>query len=378
MKGDELTQEFHYLEKALLANPALKNTVYDYPTAYLKILDQLFNELYSKSCKGLDIKVSETSPDPIRFQALISELEFAEYLLGKNMYVELLSNDDFGGRKTPDIYAKSDSKDYFVEVKNIQFDEMDYIFGTKIAEILNAQGSSFCVVVKSSSFISTPAYFYDTREEKEKFIRSALNEFSDKLKNISSKSPPFTITTKYADIELHQTNKKGSYLGIGTMKNAILEPEDYGKRIRKDILLKGKKREDWIGNELDMLYIVAIDDDSSFFYIDRYNVEIFGNATYYKHPLKVPDVKLDPEIEDACKNGWEGYLQKMCILQNDRSVIPENRRGLFFIDPLTKNISAVLVKHRNSFYLLGNPLADKRINNPTILREFAHCFIGWE
>lgn len=366
------------MKKGLQANPSLKNIVFDYPAAYLQILDKLFNDLFSKSCKGVDIKVSETSPDHVRFHALISELEFAEYFLEKNMHVELLSNTAFAGRKAPDIYAKSDSKDYFVEVKNIQLDEMDYIFGNKIAEILNAQGLSFLVVVKSSRFISTPTYFYETRDEKEKFIQSSLDEFSDKLKKISSKSPPFTITTKYADIELHQTNKQRSFLGIGAMKEAISEPSDYGKRIRNDLLLKGKKREEWIGDELDKIYIVAIDDDALFFYIDRYNVVTFGHAGYYCYPLKVPEVELDPEIANAIKNGWEGYLKRMCILQNNRSVILKNERGLFFTEPLTKNISAVLVKHRNNFYLLANPLADKRINDPAILQEFRDCFIGWE
>jgi len=372
-------EEFPYLKKALQPNQRLKKTVFgNYPAKYLQVLEKLFNELLTSSCKGLDAKVSETSPDLTRFQALISELEFAKYLLGKNMNVELLSNNAFGGRKPPDIYAKSDAKDYFVEVKNIQLDEMDYIFGNKIAEILNAQGLAFCVAVKSSSFISTPAYFYNTRDKKENFIQSALDEFSNKLKTSSLKCSPVTIRTKYAEIELHQTNKKRSYLGIGSMKTAISEPSDYGKRIRNDILLKSKKRETWIGDELYKRYIVAIDDDSVFFYIDRYNVEIFGNATYYKYPLKVPDVKLDPKIEDAIKTGWEGYLERMCILQNNRSVIPEDKRGLFFTDPLTKNVSAVLVKHRNDYFLLANPLADHKVNDPAILRDFKDCYIGWE
>jgi len=98
-----LTQKFSSLQKGLQANPSLKDIVFDYPNAYLQILDKLFNELLSRSCKGIDIKVSETSPDLIRFQALVSELEFARYLLEKNMHVELLSNNAFGGRKPPDI-----------------------------------------------------------------------------------------------------------------------------------------------------------------------------------------------------------------------------------------------------------------------------------
>lgn len=372
-----MSTEFHFLQKALEVNPVLKEIVFDYyRTEYLGILDKLFNELYKKSCKGIDIKVSETSPDLVRFQSLVSELEFASYLIGNNMQVELLSDDAFEGRKVPDIYAHHNSKEYFVEVKRIQEDEMDYLFGTQIAEILNSKGLSFMVAIKSSSYISVPTYLYEKREEKEKYIMSALNEFKDKLNNISINSLPLVITTTFADIELHKTNKKRSYLGIGAMKSAISEPSNYKERIRYDVVQKASKRKDWIGDELDKFYIVAMDDNSIFFYIDRYNIELFGHATLYLG--NVPEVETNPEIENSIKIGWEQYLRKMCILRNDRTVIPEDKRGLFFVETLTKNISVVLVKHRNSFHLLANPLAERRINNPAILRELQDCFIGWE
>ena len=205
---------------------------------------------------------------------------------------------------------------------------------------------------------------------------SALNEFKDKLNNISIDSLPLVIPTTFADIELHKTNKKRSYLGIGAMKSAISEPPDYKERIRYDVVQKASKRNDWIGDELDKFYIVAIADNSLFFYIDRYNIELFGHATL--HLGNVPEVEMNPEIENSIKIGWEQYLRKMCILRNDRTVIPGDKRGLFFVEPLTKNISAVLVKHRNRFYLLANPLAERRINNPAILGELQDCFVGWE
>jgi len=372
-------KDFSFLKKALHSNPSLEKTVFaNYPNGYLQILDELFKDLFTKSCRGIDVKVIETSPDLIRFRALVSELEFARYFLEKGMYVELLSNNTFQGRKAPDIYVKSDSKEYFIEVKNIQMDDKDYIFGTHVVELLNLQGLSFAVIINSTSSLSTPTYFFNTRAEKEKFIKSTTNEFLKKLKQIASKSPPLTITTTHADIELHQTEKQNSYLAMGTMKEAISEPSDYGKRIRTDVVEKGSKRETWIDDELDKFFIVAIDDDTLFFYLDRYNVETFGKAGYYCYPLPVPVPKVDPEIENAVNNGWEEYLKQMCILKNDRSVIRENERGLFFVEPLTKNVSAILAKHRKNYYLLPNPLADQRINSPSIFEDFKDCITGWE
>lgn len=379
MNMNSSENQFPFLERELSKNSELKQKVYsNYRTGYLKILEKLFEELYSCACKGVEAKVHETSADLFRFQSLISELEFARYFARNKMKVELLSSNAFQGRKAPDMWIVGDSKQYFVEVKNIQLDDEDYNFGSKVAEALNSIGMSFMIIVKSSSRLSTPSYKYQGKEQKEKECEKALKEFKTKLKDVSSSITPFLIPTMVADIELHSTKKGKSYLGISTMKTATSEPPDYKERIRYDLLQKSRKREDWTGNELDKFYIVAIDDNSIFFYIDRYNVELFGNATYYCYPLKVPKVKMGHDIENAIKKGWEEYLRKMCILCNDRSVIPENERGMFFAKPSMRNVTAILVKHRDSFFLLANPLADERINNPDVLRELKGCSIGWE
>lgn len=368
-----------FLERGLSKNSELKQKVYsNYRIGYLKILEKLFEELYGCACKGIEVKVQETSADLFRFQSLIAELEFARYFARNRMQVELLSDNVFEGRKAPDMGIRSDSEEYFVEVKNIQLDEENYIFGTKIVEALNSLGMSFMVVIKSSSLLSTPSYRYQTREQKEKSCEIALSELRSQLKKTSSTVTPVVITTMVADVELHSTKKGKSYLGISAMKEAISEPPEYKERIRYDILQKSKKREDWTGNELDRFYIVAIDDNSVFFYIDRYNVELFGNASYYCYPLTVPKPKIDSEIDTAIKNGWEEYLKRMCVLCNNRSVIPENERGMFFTEPSMKNVTAVLVRNRDRVYLLANPLAEEKINNPAVLRELKGCLIGWE
>ena len=371
--------QFSFLEKGLLRNSELKQKVYgNYRIGYLKILEKLFEELYSYACKGVELKVHETSAELFRFQSLISELEFARYFGRNKMKVELLPHDIFQGRRAPDMCVLGDSKQYFVEVKNIQLDDEDYNFGSKVAELLNSLGMSFMVVVKSSSLLATPSFKYQGKDKKETECEIALKELKTKLKNIASSITPVLVTTMVADIELHPTKKDKSYLGISTMKRAVSEPPDYKERIRYDILQKSEKREDWTDPELNKLYIVAIDDNALFFYIDRYNEELFGKATYYCYPLTVPEVKMDHDIKNAIKNGWEEYLKKMCVLCNNRSVIPENERGMFFTEPSMRNVTTILVKHRDNFYLLANPLAEERINNPDVLRELKGCSVGWE
>lgn len=374
-----LKANFPFFKKALRRNPELKQLIYEtYKTEYLKYLDKLFQELYNHSCKGIEIKVSEISTDLVRVQSFISELEFARYFAENKMQVELLSCNALQRRSPPDMLVKSDSKNYFVEVKNIQLDEEEHKFGTKVVEVLNSLNMSFMVVIKSSSFLSTPAYKYQTREQKEKSCEKALNEFKGKLANILLNTFPITITTSVADVELHPTKRERSYLGIINMMEAISQPADYKEKIRYDIIQKSKKRDKWIGKELDKFYIIGIDDSSWLFDIDDYNMELFGNATEYCDPLPVPEARIDSKIENAIKKGWEDYLRKICILRKNRSVIPENERGMFFTEDLMKNVTAILVRNKDSFYLLANPFAEDRINNPEIFKDFENCQIGWE
>ncbi|MGB9841616.1 MAG: hypothetical protein ACPLKZ_02700 [Candidatus Bathyarchaeales archaeon] len=371
--------DFPFLEKALSGKPELKQMVYEnYRIEYLKYLDKLFQELYVYSCKGIEIKVSETSADMVRFQALISELEFARYFAGNKMHVELLSNNAFQGRKAPDMLVKTDSKDYFVEVKNIQLDDEEHDFGMKVAQALNYLNMSFMVVIKSASFLATPAYKYQTREQKEKSCEKALSELKHKLQNISQTSFPITVSTSIADIELHPTKIGRSYLGITTIKEAISVPPDYKEKIRYEIIQKSKKRNEWTGKELEKFYIIGIDDASWLFDIDWYNIELFGKATEYCYPSPVPEVRIDSKIENAIKKGWEYYLRKMHILHNNRSVIPENERGMFFAEGSMKNLTAILVRGKNHFYLLANPFAEERINNLDIFEDFKNCQTGWK
>lgn len=373
-----MTSQFPSLEKGLSTNSELKDEVFTTQKAgYLKYLDELFENLYNGSCKGIEIKVNETC-QLSKLGSLVSELEFARYFVRNKTAVQLLANNVFQGRRSPDMLVLGESKEYFVEVKNIEFDDEDYDFGTKIAEILNDLGIFFMVVVKSGSLLSTPAYKYQSRDQKEEQCSKALEEFKDKLKNLPPDTTTINIHTSVADVELHPTKLGKSYLGIGTMLQAISEPPEYKERIRYDILQKSRKREDWTGDELSKLYILAIDDNSMFFYVDRYNMELFGNCAYYSPPLPVPDIPVNNIIGDAIKQGWKDYLIKMCILRNNRSVIPENERGMLFTEPAMKNVTTILVRHGSNFHLLANPFADAKINDANILAELKGCIIGWE
>jgi hypothetical protein len=367
-----------FLEKALSPNPELRELVFGYNDEYLKILDELLEELYIKGCKGIEVKIHETSPDLDRFQATISEMEFARFFLRIHMNVELLSNNLFKGRKALDIHVSSKSREYYVEVKNIQLDDETHVLGCKVAEYLNTLGLSFMVVVKASKSLSTPAYLHANREEKEKNCEKALKEFREKANDIHASSSIIEIETANADFELHPTNKNKSYLGISTMKEAICQPDDYSERIKYDILNKSQKREDWKDDELDKSYIVALDDKSWLFGIDTFNGDLFGHATIYLEPFPVPDVTVDSKIDHALKIGWKDYLIKMCILRNDRSIIPDNKRGMFLSEPVLANVTAIIVKNREMFYLLANPFAEERINNPAIIQELNNCVLGWE
>ncbi len=109
-----------------------------------------------------------------------------------------------------------------------------------------------------------------------------------------------------------------------------------------------------------------------------YNIELFGNSTEFYPPLPVPNPTITADVKKkALDLGWKGYLVKMHILRNNRSVIPDESRGKFFNEPKLKNATAVLVRHNFDMYLLANPFADTRINRLNILQELADCSVGW-
>ena len=160
---------FPFLDKGFSRNSDLKKAVFaNFNEQYLEILEKLFEGLFKGGCDGIELKILEIA-NLSKFEALVSELEFARYFLEKKMKVELLPQDVFKGRKTPDMLVTSNLREYFVEVKSIQLEDESYILGTKIADVLNSHGLSFRVWLKSSSFLATPAYKHQTRGKRRKY-----------------------------------------------------------------------------------------------------------------------------------------------------------------------------------------------------------------
>jgi hypothetical protein len=370
---------YAYLDKALSQNPPLRKIVVEtYPEEYLKILDNLFLQLYSNGCKGIEEKFFETSPELFRFQATISEIEFADFLIKNNLSVELLSNNAFQGRMAPDIYAIGKGREFYIEVKNIELDDEQHNFGSRIAEHLNALNLSYMVVVKAATCLSTPAYRAEERRKKEAICIATIEEFKEKTSGLKQESGRVSIEMENADIELHPTKRNKSYLGISTMKEAISQPENYKQRVRYDIISKAQKRSNWKDKELDPLYIIALKDNSWLFGIDEYNVELFGHCGYYMPPLKPPKIEIDSKLAHAIDLGWKEYMTKMCILNNNQSVIPQPQTGMLFTEPILSNVTALLVANKQKNYLLANPFAEEKINCPEIIGFFDNIILGWE
>lgn len=387
------------LETCLSVNQALKKVIFDTyqdNAEYLTYLNDLFRELLNGSVQGVDVKIKETKPkivdseeDPLfHFRSLISELEFARFFVKSNMSVELLPSDAFNGRKSPDMLIKNSHQNYFVEVKNMRIDSEAWNFGLKIAEILNKKGLKYMVTISSSNKLSMPSYMHASISQKEKSKRQALIQFEENLDNIPDNLQEIKLTTEIADVELRHTTKNKSFLGISTMQEAISQPDEYNARIRYDITNKCGKRVQWVNDELTIPYIIAIDDESWLFTIDTYNGILYGdaeskallvNGKFINCLPECGEGFIDEEISMAIKRGWNGYLISMCILPNGYSLIPKEKRGLFFNEAMTKNSSAILVrKHNNTYYLLANPFADEKINCLRVLQDFRNCKTGWE
>ena len=139
--------QFKYLDKGLSSNSslgALANA--NHNSTYRGVLDQLFCDLYNSKCSGIDIKINEVC-DLLRFEGLVSELQFARYFaLAKKWQVDLLASNAFGNRRAPDMVVTSSARKYFVEVKNIQFDAEEHTFGIMAATMVNQKGCITCCI----------------------------------------------------------------------------------------------------------------------------------------------------------------------------------------------------------------------------------------
>lgn len=366
------------LDKCLSSNPDLAKIIYSVSNAkYLTYLDGIFNDLLIGDCKGVDVKVAEIS-DISRFPALLSELKFANFFGKKKWAVELLPSDIFQNKKAPDMLVKNGRKEFYVEVKNIQYSEESHDFGIKVADFLNNKGLQYMVNLKTSKILSNPAFKYQTKDRKEELYKKAYAEFESEFQKNPLKNQKSEIKTSDIDISFIPTTYGKSFLGISAMKEAISELPEYAERIRYDIVSKTSKREDWQNTDLEKLYLIAIDDENPMCYIDRYNVELFGEASYFIPPLPVPQPTITPEISTAISLGWKDYLVKMCILQNGRSVIQDSKRGLLFKEPVLQNMTGLIVMHDLQFFLITNPFADIKINDNKVLNDLSDCITGWE
>jgi hypothetical protein len=285
---------------------------------YWRYLDDLVGFLRSKNVAGIQEKVKDAD-NLDKFYSTVSELEFARILAGKGKDVTLLKDRFFENRTSPDMLVKDSTREMYVEVKRLTEGRAGHLIIDFLRSYLNHPERTFRVNVVLNRELSVPMTKLDQRTAREKEAKEIIEEFRSRFDAIDVAHLPVSFEIAGVTFEIQPTKLQRGYLGV--IRTAVFEPstEMWVEKLAYDVCEKAKKRQSWIGDDLKKLYIVAIDCEEKCLDEDKVDLALIGGT------------------------------------------------GVFLTNPITKNVSAVMVRFKSgSVYFLPNPFACDEINDAEI------------
>jgi len=336
--------------------PKLFETYKDDPQ-YLYSLDRLMAFLKKHGCKNVEdrlryIKVIRN------FESALSELEIAKILIENGKTVEILPETYQGMKRPPDLLANDSNFGAYIEVTRITDDCTIELIISFLNKLIKNRGLPFAIDVSLNEEISVPA-FGDERDIKKEKIKMGLCELKDKLQKIENDEIIQNICTSIGVFLVRRSQLELGYVGAFSLGSGFPVPKIIEK-IRKDVINKAEKRTHWKGEHLKKYYVVALDFEHLSF-TSEINDAILKSALFGRYNLCDADIK--EMVEEANQKGWRSYLQSLNISSFD-----PRRRGIFFTEEISKNVSGVIGKFRGrEIVFIPNPFAYNEINNPKLL-----------
>jgi len=354
-KGSNLTN----IQWALSLNtknllPIILAEYQDNPILALNI-DNLMKFLRENNCKNVIERLKNINI-LWNFESALSELEVAKILIEKGKKVEIILENYAGMNRPPDIFAKDTEYEVYVEVTRITDDFTIKDISDSIDKFLKKENYVYRVTVSLNNEISMPA-FGNERDIKKQKIIDGIKEFKEKVRMIDDSKLPTQIETSIASFKVQNSPLDIGYAGFLRPSGILVPYDKIIDKIRKDVIDKSEKRDEWINKHRDKYFIVALMFES--IYDDPMYLQsaLFGNYAIY-------DIDFDWKIKDANEKGWKNYLEKMKIYPQYTYLDPK-RRGIYFNVNSMKNVSGVLgiFRGRNPIFL-PNPFAYEEINDP--------------
>jgi hypothetical protein len=329
----------------------------------LKILE-LIELSRCRNFLKLQDKLAVESSNWGKFLAFGSELFFANEFFKQGFSVELIleSEKDWAKqhRRPPDFCVLNNDHKFLIEVACISGDETTSEVAARISPIIRQ--SSFRVEIEYSEDFSIPVIKSNEREERQRLIEEFVNEFEKILATLDST----TSLPKSCDIfgcrvtfTKPLAGKRGYYAGCVT--DAVIIPEDkLYQHIASVIGDKAKKRVTWAECQKEIPYLIAIDIQQDFIFLERLVSLLFGKQCYF--PQSQPQYSEPSIVSVAKAHGWQEFLEDIGFSQQTRS--PVIQPGLLISNEVTsKNVTGIIAKIRDELYYLPNPFAEEPINS---------------
>lgn len=309
-----------------------------------------------------------------KFESILAEFEVGRFLLNHGKTVRFLCDNYMGpNKKSPDILAidaNTNVEEAYVEVKLITEDNVIHgTFLSKLRNFLNISKINVCVDVKLSGKFLIPAVTRQERQEKEQLASEVIREFVQKFTQLGANMLPCEIKTAEAIFTVRCSTIKRSFVGAITTLPAQIPEENLGERIRLVVCEAASKRTTWSGGDLLKPYFVAVCSKQWAIDSDLAEKVLIGTTCTVMQGSPMPTVDMPIEVENARKKGWEAFLREKYIIPNNRTYLVWNKRGIYFTEPVTKNINGVIFifLHSGRYHFIPNPFACDQINNPGLV-----------
>lgn len=291
-----------------------------YNLEFLSNINALFSFLRHNKCKNTQNKMKGVG-DLERFYQRLSEFRIARALIVKGKNVEFTL--ETGNKSIPDIRVVDQDFDIYIEVKMIVDDPILYKLMDCIHFIL--RDYSFNIMGILISNVSKFTISGLSRKKREKLLEKGLQEFKEKIESLKDESIHTQIETSIGtfDIKISTIHRLDIHKGFVT--NFNIPDEDIKKKIHDDIIIKIEKKKQWLINNPNKKYIIAID-------FERL-------TTRYSK--------------------YKKYLEEILI---------DKDNGIYYTNLLLKNVSGVIGNYGSDIIFIRNPCAFKN-------RQFTDHFI---
>jgi len=240
--------------------------------------------------------------------------------------------------------------------------------------------------IELKSNLSLPRLTFNERTPQEDLVNRSIEQFKIKMKSGFSELP---IETDGIIFRVSQTESKKGEPGTILLVDEI-PIEDLMDYIKKRLVKKAKKRNDFKGVHRKSFYIIAFDCEESA--IDENDIEslLYGRPNWLGSYVSKPPEKAYEwrqkewksitdnskkntayhQIEQAKEKGWESFLLDKNLIPNN--YCNRNGTGLFLSEPELKNVSGIIfIDNWNKYFFYPNPFCYSEINYPDIQKIFS-------